>query len=611
MATPAELVAQTFDRAASYASNAQSQLTGFLNTLNASVYSPPTISISWATIAPPSLPSLPAQPTMPTIAFVAPDAPDALVIDAPDLEVDEFTEIAPATTFPDAPELDYGTLPTTPTVDDVEMPTAPTLSLPSTPTYLSLSTPTFSGLDLHDDLLDSLKTIPTLTLVDPTPFSYGRGSEYASTLLTSLKATLNARIGGGTGLNAAVEQAIWDRGRSRETQIWLKNTDEITRAAEALGYPLPAGTTAARLEAAQQEYYRKLSDQSRDISIKQADLEQENLKQTIEAGMALEGKLVDYSLQLERLTFDAAKVLADSAIAVYNSKVEQYKALLDGYRTYATAYDTIIKGELAKVEGFRAQVAAEQAKADVNRTLVEQYKASIQASLSYVELYRAQIEAAKTLTEVEQLNVSIYAEQIRGYVARVNAETAKVEAYKAGVEAETTKITTFKVKADAFSARVGAQAAVANANTARFEALVRANTAEFDGYRARVDAERARIEALGAQSRSLLEGYKAGAVAVEASANMHTRVWEGQIKNYEASQQIAIQTAKINGDNAMHVSATKLDAAKVGAQVYAQLTASAYQMMHAQAQISGSGNNAVSYQYTGRVASAAPLVTAV
>lgn len=658
MASPAELVSSTFSQAMSYANAAKAESASFIAALNGLVYAPPTISVNWATIAAPSLPTLPAQPTMPTIAFVPPSEPAAFVLAEPAFTVDEFTGVAPTLAFPTAPVISYGALPTIPDVAEVTLPTAPTLTLPSAPTlaavtlpstpsislpsvpsYLALSTPAFGGVDLNEAYLDNLTTIPTLSLVAPTPYSYSVGPEYASTLLTNVQALINTRLAGGTGLNPTVEQAIWDRARVRETAVWQANEAEALRTSEALGFQLPPGVVAAQVRDAQQMYFEKLTDQNREISIKQADLEQENLKQSIAAGIDLEGKLIDYSLQLERIAFDSARELASNTIASYNAQVDKYKALLTAYQTYAQAYQAIIDGQMAKVEAYKAQMVAEQTKADMNRTLaeqfkteteaaqigvevykaqiegerakaevnktlVDQYRAGMEAALAHVEIYKAQLAGAETLVTIEQAKISAAGERVRGYVAQVNAETAKIEGYKAGVQAEAVKVEAYKAEADAFAATAGAQAEVARLELGRYEVLARVKTNEWEGYRARVEAERSRLAALGLQSTSLLDGYKAAAVALESSANMHTRVWEGQIKNYEASQQISIQAAKINGDNLIQANNARLDAAKVGAQVYAQLAASAYSMMNAQAGISGSGNSnesvTVQFQYEGK-----------
>ena len=611
MATAAEVVASTFAQAQTYANSAQAALTGFTSALDAAIYAPPTVSVTWNSLTAPSLPSLPAQPALPTIEFNAPAVPTALSLDEPTIEFDEFTETAPTTTFPTAPTLSYGTAPTVPAVADVAVPSAPTITLPDAPTYMALSTPTFGGIDLHEDWLTKLEDIPTLTLVEPTPYTYSSGPQYASALLTDLKATLLDRLSGGTGLPDAVEQAIWDRARSRETQLGLANEAEIMRASEAMGFQLPSGVLAAQLRNAQQDSIDKQSTLSRDVMVKQSELEQENMKQTIDAGMRLEGQLIDYSYKLESLTFESAKFTAENAIAIYNAMIEQYKALLQAYQTYASAYKTIIDAELSKVEVFKAEIAAEQAKADFNKALVAQYQAEVDVRMSYVKIFEAQVGAAKVLVEIEQAKIGAAGEQIRAYTAQVNAETAKIEAYKAGVQAEGEKVRTYAVKADVFKTKVGAQAEQARLNISFYEALTRTKSLEWDGYRAKSEAESNRMRALAAQSGSLLDGYKAAMAAVIASAETTTKVWETQIKQYEAAQQVTLNGAKINGDFAIATNNARLDASKVGAQVYAQLTASAYSMMRTGASVSASAGTSVGYNYSNKTTSAAPMLPSI
>ncbi len=612
MPSPAEQVDAAFTQAQAYASAAQTQLTSFLDVLNTTIYQPPTLSVTWNSLPPPSIAALPDVPLLPDIQFQMPDGlPQALELDAPTFEIDDFNEEAPGLNLPTAPTLTYGAVPIVPDVGEVLIPDAPEVTLPELPALLSLSTPTFAGVDLREDWLERLENIPELELVAPTPYSYTRGPEYASFLLTQLKNTLHSRMNGGTGLEPAVEQAIWDRSRDRETQIGLANEADVMRQSEALGFQLPAGVLAAQLRQAQRDYYGKLSELSRDIAIKQADLEQQNLRETITAGIQLEGQLINYSYQLEALSFESAKAYAENAIAVNNAAIEQYRALLQGYQTYADAYKTIIQAELAKVEVYKAQMQAEETKANVNRAVVEAYKAQIEGAMARVDIYRAQVGAAQTLVQLEQAKIGAAGEQIKAFIAQVNAETAKIEAFKAQMSGEQTRVDIYKTKAQAFSAKVGAQAERARAEVSRFSALYQAKASEWEGFRARVMAEAERIRALGIQSSTLLDGYKAAATATVAEAEVQTKVWEGQIKQYEAGQNIVLQTAKINADNLIATNSARLDAAKVAAQVYSQLTASAYSMINASASVSGSAGTSVSYSYSNDTNATVPPLTVI
>lgn len=594
-------VTGAFTKADGYAQAASAQATAFVDKLNTSIYTPPQIDVTWASLAAPSLPGMPAAPTLPVINFNDPSTlrPTDFTPSTPTVTIDAFTDVAPTVNFGTAPTVSYGTAPTVPAINTVTVPTAPTLTTPTMPTMLGLTTVAFGGVDLHAEMLPGLTSVPTLTLAEPTPYSYAPGPKYASTLLSTLQAKLAERLTGGTGLSPAVEQAIWERARTRETGAAQANIDEINRGADALGFHLPAGVITAQTREAQQEYYDKLSELSRDVAIKQADLEQANLKDTIAAGMQLEGTLMDYSYKLEHLTFESAKELASNAILAYNAAVEQYRALLHSYEVYANNYKTIIEGEMSKVEVYKAELQGEEIKAQVNQTLTMQYKAQIEAGMAQVEIYRAQVGAAQTLVALEQAKISAAGEQIRGYIAQVNAETAKVEAYKASVQGEASKVEAYSAQVRAYAAKVGAQAEAARVQLGVISAQTQVYAAKWEGYRAAVSAETARMTALSAQSSALLDGYRAASTATIASAEMNAKVWEASIHQYEASKQLALQTAKINSENLIMTNNARLDAAKVGAQVFAQLTSSAYGMIHASANLQGGQSLSASYNYSG------------
>jgi hypothetical protein len=612
MPSAAEQVDNTFNKATIYATEAKTAAATFLSALEGAIYAPPTLSVTWDSIAAPTLPSLPAVPTLPTITFNAPGfTPNQLALAEPTITIDDFTEVAPTLTLSTPPTVTVGAVPTVPAVVTPTIPTAPTLPAVAQPTYLSLSTVTTPTIDLRDSWLTSLETVPALTLLEPTPYSYSRGADYASSLLSSLSSTLLARISGGSGFSTAVETALWARLRDREARTAQGNVDQISRTADALGFQLPAGVVAAQTRLAEQEYFTKVSEGAREISIKQAELEQANAKQAIESGIQLESQLIDYSFKMEQLAFESAKQYADNAIQLHNASVEKYRALLAAYEAYREGYKIVIDGQLALVEVYKAELQGEQTKAEVNRTLVEQYKAEIEAGLAQVQIYNAQVNAAQTLVQLEQAKIGAASEQIRAYVATINAETAKVEAYKASVEAETTKVMVYKTTVDAYAAKVSAQAERSRAEVSRYSALYQAKASEWEGYRSVVSAESERIRALGVQSETLLDGYKAATTSIVAEATMQSDIWKASMTQYEASKNIAIQTARLNNDAVLTTNNARLDAAKVGAQIYAQLTASAYSMIHASAGISGSGSNSVSYSYSNDTTTAVSPVTAV
>lgn len=127
--------------------------------------------------------------------------------------------------------------------------------------------------------------------------SFSAVQEPALEEASALRTALEARLAGGTGLDATVEAAIWDRAREREAVIAQAQVDEATLQDEALGFDFPTASLSARLEAVGQEYHNKVSSINRDIAIKQADLEQTNLRDTITALQALYNFIVQQDVE--------------------------------------------------------------------------------------------------------------------------------------------------------------------------------------------------------------------------------------------------------------------------------------------------------------------------
>lgn len=584
---PAEIVQDKYVRSEQFALQASNAAKDAEKKLVDSIYQPPVINVSWSTMAAPSLPPIPSLPTIPGLEFRVPDGmPSALTASMRDVLFPEFNTPPPELNFVPAPHITIGQAPQLPQVRDVPIPDAPDVDMPTAPDMLQLQVHTFGGLNLHEDWLDRLQDIPELSLLQPERMQYAPGARYGSQLLENLKATLNARINGGTGLAPSVEQQIWARGQDRETQLALAREMEIKRNAEAQGFPLPSGVMVGQLADARREYYDKLSGLSRDVMIKQAELEQQNVQHALQTALQLESQLMEHHHKWETLLFQSAKAMADSSIAIYNAGIDQYKALLAGYQAFSAAYDTLIKAELAKVEVFKALLQAEQVKADINKSLVDRFKVEIDARMSAVEIYKARVQAAQTLVEMERTRIQAGGEQIKAFVATVNAEQAKSELYKVQISAEGTKADVWGRMVQAYSARVGAKAEQARVEVARYQGLISAKGLEFDGWKAKLATESARIEAASRQSSVILDSYRIGAHAAEAQAGSYMRRWEADIKQYEASRELSFRIEKANKDAIIHANDARIEANKVVYTTTSQQIASAWNAVSAQAQIS-------------------------
>ena len=536
-------------------------------------------------LVPPTIdPDFPSAPAAPPIELPEPPAGTPIVWTAPGLPTafnDTITidDILPAPFEDEPPELIFGAVPT---FTDIA-PDAPgfnvefdipdlTVSLPAAPQLLSINVSPFDGVTIP--ALDV--TIPELTVDAPSIREYVPGAQYTSGLLTTLKSKLQDILdNGGTGLSPDVENAIWDRGREREARAMRDSLAQLDRDAEQMGFALPPGVYIDGRLRIQTEAEANNRGTSREIMIKQAELEQSNVNHALDAAIQLESQLINYSNQVEQRFFDSCKYATEAGVSIYNARVQAYAAYVDAFKARIAVYEATIRGELAKVEAYKAQMDAEQAKATVNRTLLESYKVQIDAALSNVEVFKARVGAIQAKADIEKTKIEIFGEQVRAYAAKVNAYTAGVEGFRATIQAEATKQDAFKSKVQTYSARVEAATSLINARIAAFKARIDGKSAEYDAFKAAVAGESARVQSLATANQSLADSYKAKVSGISSYNDVLTKQWAATIDQAARIAEIGVSTAKANAELYITVRQSAIEAAKVGAQVSAQLGAAA------------------------------------
>ena len=610
----ASQVISQFAQANAYASSATSRADSFITALQAVVASlqAPNVDIDqeW-----------PLQPTVPdpiTTAVIAPGVnfPADDSGEAPDAPDTSFAggglpTAADIITYSYSP----GTLNGMPVLDPLTgaaLPAAPAAwTPPAAPSLLSVAIRPFEGVNTYGDWVTQLEAIPTdLSLDAPSPFDSPLPDRYDSALLQGVIGQIRLRLQGGTGLDPTVEQALWDRARSRDAAATATNIAEVTKNAEARGFMLPTGAFHAQLREAQKTQLGKSAEISRDIAIKQADLEQANAKHAIEQGIALESRLIEYVNNIEGRTFDAAKFAASNAVEIYNAQVAEYRAVLEGYNTMATVYRTLVEGEKTKVDVYRVEVDAERAKVDINKNLIDQQRIEIEIRNAIVAEYRAELDAVQALLAIDNMKIQAFAERIRAYTAEINAETMKVEVFKSQNQVNAIKADIYKSGVEAYAAALNANAAAARAKAEVYDSEVRAFTSKVQAYSTRVGAEAEKVRANVSVENLKLELARLNVTQNTSNAQLQIENWKALVGFYESNKQIAVSKAKVLGDNYLALKSLVADASKVGAQVNAQMAASAYGTLHASAGIQSSDSTNVSFGYSGNTSDeqAAPIL---
>ena len=517
--------------------------------------------------------SAPIAPGLVPIVYTPPPIPAAFTGQLGiDTHFPDFTSLPPQLLFPNAPQADIGSLPPSPAVDfNLDYPEVD-VTLPSAPDLLSISLSRFDGVTFP--YFDA--EAPTLMMVGPQTYSYVPGAAYSDQLLTSLKALLLDRLQNGTGtaLPAAMEQNIYNREAEREYRQQANALADLDKM-EAMGFALPPGCYIDARIKIQTDTMATLAGASRDIAVNQAKLAQDNILKALEQANLLESKLIDIANLREQRNFDATKYATDAGIQVYNAGVEAFKTRLEVYRSAITVYQAQLEGAKTQVAVYQAEIEAEKLKVEMNTAVIQQYKVRVDAALATIQVFQGEIDLLKTRAQIEQLKVSTYGEQVKAYVAQANVYQAEVEGYKAAVGAEQTKQAAYATSAEAYTSLVGAKAKEIDANIAQFRALIDVKTEEYTAYKAQVEGQAEQVRALAATNSATAELYKAEVQGSSVYNEAMIKEWEAQISLAEKVAEIGVQAAQAQGQLYVSTRSIAADAAKAGAQVQAQIAASA------------------------------------
>ncbi len=194
---------------------------------------------------------------------------------------------------------------------------------------------------LISDLMNRLQD-PTLYEVDfteitfgdvpssiPNTFNYDEPT-FQSELYDLLLATFSEDLQeGATGLPEEVENAIWERGRTRQQLTNERTYNEALNFFAARGWNLPNGALAGRLQEALAEQTRADAQLNYEIMINQANLAQKNREQARAGAVEMLRYYYEYWNKYADRTLEAAKAKITASIEILKAEIEKFKAKVD------------------------------------------------------------------------------------------------------------------------------------------------------------------------------------------------------------------------------------------------------------------------------------------
>lgn len=512
------------------------------------------------------IPAIDIEPYVPSFAGLhIPEAPEMTApLDGPDEPL-----LSPVT-LPDSPVLDKPLFP------DLTPIVIPEFEFPTLPAW-DVSAPEFEGSAIAGILQWSEEDYP-VEIVD------------------EVVVRLREIWAGSNGIPPVVEQAMWERAANREDLDISRQISAADIEYSSRGFTMPPGMHAARIDAIREEGQIKKLGLNREIAIKMAEIQVENMRFAVQQAISAETVLFQIWDATARRQFEAAKVQLDSELALYNAQVALFNARMSAYGTEAQVFKTRLDAELARIEVFKAELEGELAKGQLNEQQVKIYSERIRALLTDVEVYKAEMDGAKIQSELNSNQIDVFKAQVQAYAERIQADKVRFDAYESRVKGELGKAQVMDSEARAYASYVSGKATVADIGVkiaqndiAKNELLIREYVAKIDADKARIEGQLAAVRANADAHQANTSRYVAQAGVEEAQvrleitgkeAEMRTNIslYEVEMRKYIADMEQLIRKAQI-----------QLEALKAAGQVSATLAAGAMAGISIGANLSGSG----------------------
>lgn len=537
------------------------------------------------------------------ITSSVPDRP--MLEDVPglnDMSIPDFASSVGSLNIPEAPAWTAPTdAPARPTTGEVDMPSAPDIVLPSLPTLVEIDVPDFAGLMLPEFSADSPEFMASAL---PGILQWNE-PVYHSVVIDEVVEVIRRLWSGGSGIPPAVEEAMFERAMSREDTMAEREIGAVSDEYSARGFTMPTGMQTARVDQMRQDLMVKKLAFTREMTIKIAEWQVENVRFAVQQGLAAENVYVNLFLNSTQRLFEAAKFEIESQVNIYNAQVSLYNAQMNGYQVEAQVFDIKIKAEMSKIEIFKAEIDAEIARGQINEQKVRTYTAQVQGAQAEIEIFKARMQGASIQSDVIKSKIDAYSVDVRAYGERIQADKTRFDAYESQVKGEAAKAGIIDSEARAYAALIQGKSAVANIDVKRAELIIQKNRAHIEGYIADLDAEKARIQSQAAVIQSSAQAYTADtqrfsaqAQAETAKAQVTVAAKEAELRTNVSFYQARVQAYIGNMEQLIRQASLAVDALKAAGQLSSTLAAGAMAGVHVGATLSGSGGVSAGGQYS-------------
>ncbi|RZL88834.1 MAG: hypothetical protein EOP82_21700 [Variovorax sp.] len=181
---------------------------------------------------------------------------------------------------------------------------------------------------------------------------------------------------GGSGINIAMESALWERDRARIMADSERAADETTALWANRGFPMPPGALTNQLLQINLDASRKLAESSRTVAIESWKAELENVRLAVNTLLEQRKVALDSAGDYIKTLMLAPQTAADLATKLSSIRSEVARNLVQMYAAQTSAMDPIVR-----IATTNANIQLEGLKANQTATLTS-IDAKVKAALA-------------------------------------------------------------------------------------------------------------------------------------------------------------------------------------------------------------------------------------
>jgi hypothetical protein len=286
---------------------------------------------------------------------------------------------------------------------------------------------------------------------------------------------------------------------------------------------------------------------------------QEALMAAYEVGVAAHGMMIDLTIAMDEIEYEALLATAESQLELAKASVAAYNGAAQMYRIQAAALEASYADAMAQASAFRSRVRIEESKERMNAATAEGFAATESIKRTQVKLFDTQvsINESKVRSFISEMNALAQRARVLNeidleqYKARVLTWTAEVESIKGQIAQARNKARTVAIQNEAIVAQVRSGQAANDVVAANARQIAIETSAKANELRAAIQTRSARYAEVEAKNMNesvtpdiTASKYEGDVTKWAATLDQETGLLEGNASEMSAAARFFVSVSE-------------------------------------------------------------------